>query len=50
MVLQLVCLENLPNEMLNNIVEYLGKREIKCLSSVNKRLRDMSQPFLFRNF
>lgn len=48
-MLQLIYLENLPNEILHKIVEYLGKREVKCLSSVNKRMRDISQPFLFRN-
>lgn len=49
MTLQHVYLENLPNEILNSIVEYLGRREIKRFSSANKRMRDISLPFLFRN-
>lgn len=48
--LQITYLENLPNEILNIIVEYLRKPEIKRVSSVNKRIRDISRPFLFRNF
>jgi hypothetical protein len=50
MSLQIAYLENLPNEILNIIVEYLRKPEIKRVSSVNKRMRDISHPFLFRNF
>jgi hypothetical protein len=43
-------LENLPNELLCKIVEYLVKWEIKHFSLVNRRMRDVSLPFLYRSF
>lgn len=43
-------LENLPNELVCKIVEYLVKWEIKYFSLVNRRMRDVSLPFLYRSF
>jgi hypothetical protein len=43
-------LVNLPNELLCKIVECLVKWEVKHFSLVNRRMRDVSLPFLYRNF
>lgn len=45
-----VYLESLPNELLCKIVEYLVKWEIKHFSLANRRMRDVSLPFLYRTF
>ena len=45
---QLIRLEFLPTEILYKIVEYLHGWQVKGLSCVNRRIRDVCLPSLFR--